>query len=141
MARIFWATNIFIYFFEDDPRWAERLGDFRMSMLERQDELITSWLTVGEALTKPKETGNAVLQKSYMNFFDSGAVRLVPFDRVAAGLYSTIRGKARVSPPDAMQLACAAVAGTDLFVTNDIRLARVKVPGITFITSIDRLPY
>lgn len=141
MARIFWDSNVFIYFFEDDPMWAARLADFRRVMIERQDELITSWLTVGETLTKPKETGNAVLLKSYTNFFDSGTVRIIAFDRAAAGLYSTIRSKSRVRPPDAMQLACAAAAGTDLFVTNDIRLARVTVPGITFITSIDRLPY
>ena len=36
-----------------------------------------------------------------------------------------------------MQLACAAVAGVDMFITNDQRLSRHVVPGIHFIQSLD----
>lgn len=110
-------------------------------MLARGDRLVTSWLTVGEVLTKPTEMRNAVLEKSYLNFFLSGAVELVPFEGEAAKRYAQIRSRERVRPPDAIQLACAAAAGTDLFVTNDSRLSSLVVPGITFITGIARTPY
>ena len=40
--------------------------------------------------------------------------------------------------PDAIQLACAAAGGTDLFITNDDRLSRKNVPGIAFIQSLQR---
>jgi len=43
--------------------------------------------------------------------------------------------------PTAIQLACASVAGTDLFVTNDNRLSGLVVSGVTFVTGIDRVPY
>jgi hypothetical protein len=38
-------------------------------------------------------------------------------------------------------LVCAAAAGTDLFVTNDDRLSKLVVQGITFVTGIEPIPY
>jgi predicted nucleic acid-binding protein len=110
-------------------------------MVARRDQLLTSWLTVGEALTKPKESGNAVLEKSYLNFFTSGSIQLIPFEADAAKQYAKIRASQRVRPEDAIQLACAAAANTDLFVTNDSRLSDLVISGITFVTGIGRIPY
>lgn len=141
MARIFWDTNLFIYLFENNAEWSQRVVESREKMLARRDQLLTSWLTVGEVLTKPKELRNAILEKSYLNFFQSGSVELVPFDCEAAKLYAEIRSRERIRPADSVQLACAAAAGTDLFVTNDSRLSGLIVPGITFITGIGRIPY
>lgn len=141
MARIFWDTNLFIYLFEQNAEWAPRVVDLREKMLMRGDQLLTSWLTVGEVLTKPKELRNSILEKSYLDFFQSGSLELIPFDFEAAQLYSEIRSRARVRPADSIQLACAAAAATDLFVTNDSRLSHLVVSGITFITGIGRWPY
>ncbi|MBI3682077.1 MAG: type II toxin-antitoxin system VapC family toxin [Acidobacteria bacterium] len=141
MARVFWDTNLFIYLFENNAEWSPRVVEFRQRMRTRRDELLTSWLTVGEALTKPKEAGNAILEKSYLNFFLSGSVELVAFEAEAAKRYAEIRSRERVRPADAIQLACAAAAGTDLFVTNDSRLSGLVVSGVTFITGIGRIPY
>jgi predicted nucleic acid-binding protein len=141
MARIFWDTNLFIYLFEKNAEWSPRVVEFRQRMQRRRDELLTSCLTVGETLTKPKELGNATLEKAYLNFFSGGAVELVPFGLDAARRYGEIRSRERVRPADAIQLACAAAAGTDLFVTNDTRLSKLVVSGVTFITGIDRIPY
>src|SRR5579863_6516204 len=133
MARIFWDSNLFIYLFEKNAEWAPRVVQFRQRMRERRDELLTSSLTVGEVLTKPKELGNATLEKAYLNFFSGGSVELVAFDLNAAKLYGEIRSRERVRPADAIQLACAAAARTDLFVTNDDRLSKLVVSGITFV--------
>jgi predicted nucleic acid-binding protein len=141
MARVFWDTNVFIYLFEHNAQWSSRVIEFRKRMRARRDELLTSWLTVGEALTKPKEVGNAILEKSYFNFFLSGSVKLIAFEAEAARHYAEIRSRERIRPADAIQLACAAAARTDLFVTNDSRLSGLVVAGVTFITGIDRIPY
>lgn len=141
MARIFWDTNLFIYLFENNAEWAPRVLEFRQRMMQRRDELLTSCLTVGEALTKPRELGNATLEKAYLNFFSGGSIELVTFGLEAAKRYGEIRSRERVRPADAVQLACAAAAGTDLFVTNDGRLSKLVVPGVTFITGVDRIPY
>jgi predicted nucleic acid-binding protein len=141
MARIFWDSNLFIYLFEKNVEWSPRVVQFRQRMRQRRDVLLTSCLTVGEVLTKPKELGNATLEKAYLNFFSGGSIELVAFDLDAAKLYGEIRSRERVRPADAIQLACAAAAGTDLFVTNDDRLSKLVVPGVTFVTGIDRIPY
>jgi predicted nucleic acid-binding protein len=141
MARVFWDTNLFIYLFEDNAEWTPRVVELRRGMRSRRDDLLTSWLTVGEALTKPKEAGNAILEKSYLNFFLGGSVELIAFEAEAAKRYADIRSRERVRPADAIQLACAAAARTDLFVTNDSRLSGLVVSGITFVTGLARIPY
>jgi predicted nucleic acid-binding protein len=141
MARVFWDTNLFIYLFEKNAEWSHRVIELRRRMLARRDELLTSFLTVGEVLTKPKQLGNVTLERSYLNFFAGGSIELVAFNLDAAKRYADIRSRERVRPADAIQLACAAAAGTDLFVTNDHRLSGLVVSGVTFVSGIERIPY
>ncbi len=64
---------------------------------------------------------------------------MLPFDRRAAPRFAEIRQDRSVRASDAIQLACAAVAGTDLFITNDKRLRRKQVRGIQFIQSLEEV--
>jgi predicted nucleic acid-binding protein len=141
MARVFWDTNLFIYLFEKNAEWSPRVIELRRRMLARGDELLTSYLTVGEVITKPKQLNNAMLEKTYLNFFSGGSVELVGFSLDAAQRYGDIRSREGVRPADAIQLACASAARTDLFVTNDNRLSGLVVSGVTFVTGIERVPY
>ena len=141
MARVFWDTNLFIYLFEKNAEWSPRVIELRRRMLARGDELLTSYLTVGEVITKPKQLNNALLERSYLNFFSGGSVELVGFSLDAAQRYGDIRSRERIRPADAIQLACASAARTDLFVTNDNRLSGLVVAGVTFVTGIERVPY
>ena len=137
MSRIFWDTNLFIYLIEDYGKLSERVVSLRNRMNERQDELYTSTLTMGEILIKPFEANNEILARRYEAALSQGAV-LVPFDRDVARRYASIRHDRTIRPPDAIQLACAAQAKIDLFITNDDRLSTKSVPSIHFITSLDR---
>jgi len=141
MARVFWDTNLFIYLFEKNAEWSPRVIELRRRMLARGDELLTSYLTVGEVITKPKQLNNAILERSYLEFFSGGSVELVAFSLDAAQRYGDIRSRERIRPADAIQLACASAARTDLFVTNDNRLSGLVVSGVTFVTGIERVPY
>ena len=62
---------------------------------------------------------------------------IVPFTLEAADRYARIRATPGITPADAIHLASAAQAGTDLFLTNDKRLLGKIVPGIQFIASLD----
>lgn len=140
MSRIFWDTNLFIYLLEDYGKHSEQVAQLRQKMLERGDELITSALTVGEVLTGPQRNGNAKMSQEYEDAIRSTAI-VVNFDLAAARSYARLRSQPRkIAPPDAIQLACAASAGVDLFLTNDTRLHSVRMEGIHFITSVDRAP-
>ena len=137
MSRVFWDTNLFIYLMEGSGERARTVVSLRERMLTRGDELYTSALTLGEILVKPAEAGDTVLLQEYEQTISAGAV-IVPFDHFAARAYAAIRKDRGIRPPDAIQLACAVNARVDLFITNDERLNQKVIPGIHFITSLDR---
>lgn len=139
MSRIFWDTNLFIYLIEDYGDLSERVVALRKRMLSRNDQLYTSALTLGEVLVKPTEAGNEDLRQQYEAAIVTGAV-VIPFDVEAARIYATVRQDRDIRPPDAIQLASAANARMDLFITNDDRLSEKTIPGIQFVTSLSRSP-
>jgi predicted nucleic acid-binding protein len=139
MSRVFWDTNLFIYLFEDYGPLSKATAALRTKMLARGDQLLTSALTVGEILVKPTEQGDMQLCSRYETGIAAAAL-ILPFDTKAARIYASLRSDRALRPPDAIQLACAAGAGIDLFVTNDARLQRKPVDGIQFIVPLERVP-
>jgi len=139
MSRVFWDTNIFIYFFEDRGQQGKAARALRERMLQRGDQLLTSAMTVGEILVKPNERQDVKLCKEYEEAITATAL-VLPFDLNAARRFSKLRLERSLRAPDAIQLACAATAGTDLFITNDSRLSGLKVDGVQFIVPLDRAP-
>lgn len=140
MAKVFWDTNLFIYLFEGAGPAAEQTLDLWKRMLDRGDRLYTSALSLGEVLVKPALEKQKELEQRYMVLFQSSRITVIPFDLDAAPHYALVRSDRTIRPPDAIQLACAAAAEVDLFITNDDRLSRKKVSRIKFITSLARAP-
>ncbi len=139
MSRIFWDTNLYIYLIEGRSSMAGQVETLRSKMLARGDQLLTSTLTLGEVLVKPITMGDLKLSAVYQNALTVSSV-LIPFDVKAAGTYARLRSDRSLRATDAIQLACAASAGVDLFITNDARLHGKQVAGIQFIVPLDRVP-
>ena len=139
MSRVFWDTNLFIYLFEDYGELSARVALLRERMMLRDDELYTSTLTLGELLVKPLEQGDKAATQRYEETLTATAL-LIAFDQETARHFGAIRRDRTIRAPDAIQLACAAKAGVDLFITNDDRLGLKKIPGIQFITSLEKAP-
>lgn len=139
MSRIFWDTNLFIYFLEGNDELAVATKRLRKSMLSRGDQLLTSALTLGEILVKPLERGDTARCREIEGAISRAAL-LLPFEGNAAWRYAAIRRDRSLRAPDAVQLACAATANVDLFVTNDRRLQGKRVDGIQFIVALDQVP-
>jgi predicted nucleic acid-binding protein len=108
-------------------------------MLDRGDQLLTSTLTIGEILVKPTASGDHERCRLYEDVIGRTTV-ILPFDLKTARRYATIRSTTSIKGPDAVQLACAAEAGVDLFVTNDNHLKGKHVEGIQFIVALDQVP-
>jgi predicted nucleic acid-binding protein len=136
VSRVFWDTNLFIYLLEGSGPQSARVTEIRERMLERDDELCTSTLTLGEVLVKPAEQGDQDLRQRYEDVLAQTA-RLIAFDREVARRYADIRRNRTIRPPDAIQLACAAQVEVDLFITSDDRLSRLAIPGIQFLVSLE----
>ena len=138
MSRIFWDTNLFIYLFEGSGKFSNQVMALRSRMLERGDQLMTSAITLGEILVKPIQNGDAKAVAYYQKLIATTAA-VIPFEEKAALAYARLRADGSLRPPDTIQLACAAAAGTDLFITNEARLHSKQIPGIQFIVPLDRL--
>ena len=137
MSRIYWHTMLFVYWIEDDPRYAKLIRQLLLKMEKRQDRLCTSTFAVGEALVGPRKTGSEEAARKLLSVFRSSFVEIIPFGLEAAEHYGSIRANQPLSPPDAIHLACAAQAGIDLFLTNDKHLIGKVIPGIQFIAGLD----
>ena len=135
MSRIFWDTNLFVYLLEDKGERTEQVVALRQRMIERQDQLLTSALTLSEILVKPLEAGDRELMRHYERTITASAA-ILPFDQAASAAFATVRQNPSIHPADAIQLACASATGVDMFITNDQRLSRHVVPGIHFIQSL-----
>ena len=139
MSKVFFDTNLFIYMFEGLEPFRSRTLEIRKRMIDRGDRIVTSTMTLGEVLVKPTKLGQTTLVEQYESAIRATA-QVVSFDATVAHRYASLRAAYRIRNADAIQLACAAHSGVDLFLTNDDDLQRLNVPGIGFIASLDRAP-
>jgi predicted nucleic acid-binding protein len=136
LIRVFWDSNLFIYFFEGGTEFTPLVMSLRKKMVSVGAELISCTMALGEVMTGPRAEKSEDLALLYRSSMLQSAT-VVPFDINAADLYATIRSQNNVSQPDGIQLACAAAHGVELFVTNDRDLQKLRIPGIHFIVSIE----
>jgi predicted nucleic acid-binding protein len=139
MSRIFWDTNLFIYLFDKHSEFFEPTAALRRRMTERKDDLMTSAMTLGEIQVGPRRSKDLARAGKYRDAIHQSC-KVLPFDAAAADIYAQLRENPAIKPPDAIQLSCAAAAGVELFITNDVGLHRLAVPGIHFVTSLMRVP-
>jgi predicted nucleic acid-binding protein len=137
VSLIFWDSMIFVYLMEDHAEFAPRVRHLREQMLKRRDRICTGALTLGEVLVSPYENEDQPLISRYKALLSPPVVEVLDFTSVAADHYARIRADRGIGRSDGMQLACAAAAKVDLFLTNDHRLQGKVIPGIQFIGGLD----
>jgi predicted nucleic acid-binding protein len=133
MSRVFFDAMMFAYVLNDNIEFAPHVHRSLERCYERGDTLLTSCLAVGEVMVGGEQDPR-VADKA-RTVIRSMGFSLVPFDERCIEVFARLRGQMRLKAPDAIHLACAAAAGTDLFLTNDRQLLqrRLYVPGIQFI--------
>jgi predicted nucleic acid-binding protein len=139
MSKVFFDTNIFIYMFEGAEPNRTRTLEIRKRMLDRGDRIVTSAMTLGEVLVRPTKLGQTTLIEQYDHAIRATS-QVVSFDPSIAWRYASLRATHSIRNADAIQLACAAHFGVDLFITNDAKLHKLNVPGIGFIAPLEKVP-
>lgn len=137
MSRIYWDSMVFVYWWEDHPAFAPRIGDVLTKMDAHGDTLCTSVFTIGEVLTGALKSKDASLVAKIKQRFQNPAIELLAFREETAERFAAIRATYHVTAPDAIHLATAAEARADIFLTNDSALIGKVVPGIGIITGMD----
>ena len=138
MSRVYWDTMLFIYWLEDNPQFGKRVDAIWSRMQERNDQLITGALALGEVLAGAYKQGAGKERiQEVKAALENSVSAVVPFTAETADAYGRIKGSLNIPSADAIHLACAATAGTDLFLTNDRNLVGKVIPGIQFIAGLD----
>ena len=138
MSRIYWDTMLFIYWLEENPQFGKRVDAIWSRMQERNDQLITGALALGEVFAGACKRGAEKERIQEVKAALENAVSaVIPFTAETADVYGRIKGSLKIPSADAIHLACASTAGTDLFLTNDKSLVGKVIPGIQFIAGLD----
>lgn len=138
MSRVYWDTMLFIYWLEENPQFGKRVDAIWLRMQERNDQLITGALALGEVFAGAYKQGASQERiQDVKAAFESSVSEVIPFTAEMTDVFGRIKGSLKIPPADAIHLACAATAGTDLFLTNDKNLIGKVIPGIQFIAGLD----
>ncbi len=99
--------------------------------------MLTASFTFGEVLAGFYRRGAADRAREATRLLQELVTEIIDFTIETADRYGQIRSSLGLPPADAIHLASAAQAGTDLFLTNDKRLVGKFVPGIQFVASLE----
>ncbi len=137
MSRIYWDSMLFIYMLEGNAEFGPRVRHIHQEMVRRGDTLCTSVFTLGEVLIGPQKVRALEAAAHIKNYFENGDIEMIPFTARTAEACSRIRAENSVLPADAIHLASAAESRSNLFLTNDRKLQRLRIPGIQFIAGLE----
>jgi predicted nucleic acid-binding protein len=138
VSRVYWDTMLFIYWLEENPQFGKRVDAIWSRMQERNDQLITGTLALGEVYAGAYKRGaNKERIQAVKAALEDAVSEVIPFTVETADIFGRIKGSLNIASADAIHLACAASAGTDLFLTNDKNLVGKVIPGIQFIAGLE----
>jgi predicted nucleic acid-binding protein len=137
MSRIFWDTMLFIYLLEGDDEKTDRVMHLLKTSRDRGDSLFTSHLVLGEVLAGAAKSPFPEKTKAILEVAAEMGFSGLPFDAGAVKPFGYLRAVRKLKIADSINLASAASAGMDLFLTNDKALLGIHVPGIQFVAHFD----
>jgi predicted nucleic acid-binding protein len=136
-GSIYADVQILIYSVEKHPDYAPLLRPLWQAVQNEHLEVVSSELTLMEALIGPLKHGDTALASDYERLFQIG-VRLLPITqpilRQAAHLRAAIPG---LRTPDALHAATAMLTNCALLLTNDNGFRRI--PGLSCVILNDVL--
>ena len=122
-------TAIFIYYFEEHPRFLPFVEPVFEGIGRGQWEAVTSGVTLLETLVVPYRAGDRELADRYEHVLThSRGLKLLELDRPLLRTAARLRATTGVKTPDALQLAAALATRCTAYLTNDRALP--EIPGL-----------
>lgn len=129
-------TAVFIYFIAEHPTYLPLVEPIFTAVAAGRLTAVTSALTLLETLVVPYRSGDVSLSERYEALLTrSRGLRLIALDAPVLRVAAQLRARAKVTTPDALQLAGALHARATAFVTHDRRLP--DVPGMRIVSVSD----
>jgi len=118
---------ILIYFIQDDKKFSKIINNIFTEISKNDGCINTSFLSLIEILVKPIENNDVdMIKKCKEYMLNSKILHLIPLDEKIAEKSAYIRAKNGIKTPDAIEIATAVITGSDVFITNDKRLQKIK---------------
>lgn len=126
--RVYFDTNLFIYFLEGDERYLPACLPFFQAVEDGAIEGVSGDLAVAELLVKPLRLNDSFGTEQVRALFGAqGYFKALPHDRQTLEFAAHIRATQQLGMVDAIHLATAIKARCSHILTNDDRLARRSI--------------
>jgi predicted nucleic acid-binding protein len=126
-AEVALDTSVFIYHFEDHPRYRDLTGRILRTISRGECRAVVSELTLLELLVRPLKLERQDVADEYealLSHFPN--LELVPIFRRVVLRAAILRARYGLRTPDALILATAILQGATLAITNDRQWKRVE---------------
>jgi predicted nucleic acid-binding protein len=120
-SRIYVDSNIWIYFIEGNPDFAQAVRTLFQAADAAGARLATNEIAVAECLYKPSTEGNAPLLDIYERLFGSGEIDILLLDGTLAKQAALHGGQLGLKLIDAIHYLSALNHGCNWFITSDAR--------------------
>jgi predicted nucleic acid-binding protein len=117
---VYLDANGVIYSVERHPVYWTLLQPLWQAARGTTLEIVSSDLTLMEAMIGPLKSGNTVLANTYELLFQQAQTRLLPITQPILRRAAQLRATTKLKTPDAVHAATALETGCALFVSNDI---------------------
>lgn len=127
LKKIYLDTNLYIYFFEANPQYADHVEELLSYISDQNATIISSTLLLTELLVSPYKSKNQQLINTYQDL-DQILVNLqfISMNKKISQKAAQLRAKYDIRTPDAVHLATALNQQADLFVTADQQFKKIK---------------
>lgn len=116
-------TNCFIYYFEDNINYSNKLERVFNNIQDGKNIAFMSVISYIEILVKPKKENNVFIENRYkLVLTNYPNLSIVNVDHVIANIAAKLRASYSIKTPDAIIIATALYMNADAIITNDIRL-------------------
>lgn len=116
-------TTPLIYFIEEHPIYLKVVEPFFQAVEHGDITVVTSIVTLLEALVHPIKNANEELAQKYRELlFNSEGLTTITLSQEIAEEAARLRAFHNIRTPDSIQMATAITEGASFFLTNDMRL-------------------
>jgi predicted nucleic acid-binding protein len=137
-SRIYLDVNIWIYALEQHPTYSQMLTELFQQVDQRTLTIVTSELSLAEALVKPMREQDVTRQNTYRQFLSSRAnLRVIPVQRAILIEAARLRAaNSSLKLPDAIHAATAVILNCTTLLTNDQKFKSLSSLPIVILSEI-----
>jgi predicted nucleic acid-binding protein len=119
-------TNCFIYYFEDNAKYAPKLESIFNKIQDGSIQGSMSVLSFLEILVKPKKENNVFLENRYKVILSNYPnLRIIELSLSVADLAAKLRALYNLKTPDAIILATSLYINSKYLITNDLHFKHI----------------